>query len=101
MSLKATRRGTYYLIMGVGTSCVFFHLFFFNKYFSSQIKAQTAGKSMTKNIERLAKIMPMVELGSNKSSFDFFTWGESKPVAIHVCDLVSSSLPFNVLTVVN
>ncbi|KAI0503951.1 hypothetical protein KFK09_014898 [Dendrobium nobile] len=48
-----------------------------------QIKAQTAGKTMTKNLERLAKIMPMVELGSNKSSFDFFTWGESKPVAIH------------------
>ncbi|PKU69187.1 hypothetical protein MA16_Dca002457 [Dendrobium catenatum] len=101
MTLKATRRGTYYLIMGVRTSCVFFHLFFFNKYFSSQIKAQTAGKSMIENIERLDKIMPMVELGSNKSGFDFFTWGESKPVAIHVCDIVSSSLPFNVLTVVN
>ncbi|KAI0524553.1 hypothetical protein KFK09_003927 [Dendrobium nobile] len=62
MTLKATKRETYYLIMGVGTSW----------------------KSMTKNIERLAKIMPMVELGSNKSSFDFFTWGESKPVAIQV-----------------
>jgi len=78
--------------MGVGTSCEFFHLFFFNKDFSSQIKAQTAGKSMTKNIERLAKIMPLVELGSNKSGIDFFTWGVSEPVAIHVCHLVSCSL---------